>query len=338
MKNLILVFLLALSVTQFPAQATKEIAQISPALQEATKLSSEVVKLYQQKKYDAALPLAQKIIEIRQRESGKTHLSVAQAWRNLGYIQQGRGKLNEAESAFENAFEIYEANQPLSTVDEKVLAELLDAVATYQANDGKLDSAEKKLERAVELSEKINGQDTLELSDLLLKLAQVYQLKLEYQKAAPLLLRALDIRTDKLGKANDQTRFVYSNAYCVLTKLEQKEQATQLSEKFYPSKPQGESPTGGVKVIKGGVVNGKALELAKPPYPAEARAKRASGAVTVQVTIDETGKVIFACTLTGAKELHRASEVAAYNSKFAPTTLQGQRVKVTGVIVYNFVP
>jgi TonB family protein len=339
MKNLILVILLLLGVSQIFAQATKETIKTSPALQEATNLSVEAVKLFQQKKYDAALHLAKKVVEIRARESGKSHLSVGQAWRNLAYIQQQRGKLDEAESAFQNALDIYESNQPLSNANEKTFAELLDIVATYQANEGGFEKAEKKFERSIELREKLYGRDSLEASDSLLKLAQVYQLKLGYDKAAPLLLRALEIKAAKLGNNNDDTRYVYSNATCALTKLGQSEEVKQLKDKFYPlNTKDGLLISDKVPTINGGVINGKALELAKPSYPAEARAKRASGAVNVQVTIDESGKVIFACALTGAKELQRASEIAAYNSKFSPTTLEGQTVKVTGVIVYNFVP
>jgi TonB family protein len=340
MKNLILIILLTLSLIEISAQTTKETVQLSPALQEAAKLSAEVINLFQQKKYDAALPLAQKVVEIREKESGKTHISVGQAWRNLAYIQERRGKLDEAEKAFEKALDIYELNQPLATADEKVFAQLLDVVATYQANDGKFEKAKKKLQRALELQEKFYGKDALEMSNSLLKIAQVHQLGGEYDKAAPLFLRALDIRIAKLGKANDETRDVYNNAYCALTKLGEEEQAKQLREKFYPPKTD-DNPQTGDKIpvmIKGGVVNGKALVLAKPSYPAEARAKRASGQVTVQVTIDETGNIVLACALTGMKELHRASEIAAYQSKFAPTILSGKAVRVTGVIVYNFVP
>ena len=334
MKILLSIFVSAVVFINISAQTTT-----SAASPEAAKLSTEVVKLFQQQKYDEALPLAQKVIEIREKESGKNHLSVAQARRNLAYIQQRRGKLKDAQQAFENALDIYEKNQPLSTADEKVFMELLGLVATYQANDGGFDKAEQKLRRAVELSEKISGKDALETSEYLLKLAQIYQLKLEYAKAAPLFLRALDIKAGKLGKTSDETRFIFSNATCALRKNGQEEQVKQLRKTYYPPKPDGDSQTGKIpKIINGGIINGKALELAKPAYPAEARAKRASGAVSVEVTIDEAGKVIFACASSGAKELQRASEVAAYNSKFAPATLSGQPVKVTGVVVYNYVP
>ncbi len=92
------------------------------------------------------------------------------------------------------------------------------------------------------------------------------------------------------------------------------------------------------KTISGGVVNGKATNLVKPPYPAAARAVRASGAVNVQVTIDESGNVISASAVSGHPLLRSAAVQAARSSKFSPTMLSGQAVKVTGVIVYNFVP
>lgn len=90
------------------------------------------------------------------------------------------------------------------------------------------------------------------------------------------------------------------------------------------------------KIVSQGVVNGKAVNLVKPPYPPAAKAVRASGAVNVQVTIDENGNVISASAVSGHALLKSAAESAARASKFSPTLLSGQKVKVTGVIVYNF--
>ncbi|MDX6693559.1 MAG: periplasmic protein TonB [Blastocatellia bacterium] len=89
--------------------------------------------------------------------------------------------------------------------------------------------------------------------------------------------------------------------------------------------------------ISGGVLNGKAINLPKPTYPAIARSARASGTVVVQVTIDETGKVISARAVSGHPLLQAAAVQAAYGARFSPTQLSGQPVKVTGTISYNFV-
>lgn len=97
------------------------------------------------------------------------------------------------------------------------------------------------------------------------------------------------------------------------------------------------TPTPRRAPISGGVLNGKAINLPKPPYPSIARAARAAGTVTVQVTIDESGKVISARAVGGHPLLQQAAVQAAYGARFSPTQLSGQPVKVTGVITYNFV-
>ncbi len=90
------------------------------------------------------------------------------------------------------------------------------------------------------------------------------------------------------------------------------------------------------KSVSGGVLNGKATSLTQPEYPPAAAAVRAEGAVTVQITINENGEVVSASTVSGHPLLRAAAEAAARESKFSPTLLSGQPVKVTGVLIYNF--
>ena len=85
-----------------------------------------------------------------------------------------------------------------------------------------------------------------------------------------------------------------------------------------------------------GVINGKASFLPKPAYPAPAIALNVQGKVDVQVTIDESGKVISAKAVSGHPLLCAAAEKAAWGARFTPTLLSKVPVKVTGVIVYNF--
>ena len=102
-----------------------------------------------------------------------------------------------------------------------------------------------------------------------------------------------------------------------------------------PPPPPAPKPS---KPISKGVVNGNAVSLPKPPYPPAAKAVRASGAVNVQVLIDENGNVVSANAVSGHPLLRQAAAAAARSAKFKPTLLSGQPVKVNGVIVYNFVP
>jgi len=89
--------------------------------------------------------------------------------------------------------------------------------------------------------------------------------------------------------------------------------------------------------ISGGMLNGKAISLPPPEYPALAERAKAEGAVIVQVVIDETGNVISAHAVSGHPLLQAAAVAAARQAKFAPTSLMGEPVKVTGMLTYNFV-
>lgn len=104
-----------------------------------------------------------------------------------------------------------------------------------------------------------------------------------------------------------------------------------------PPRPQAtQTPNRGP--ISGGVLNGKATSLPKPAYSPAARAVKASGAVNVEVLVDETGKVVTASAISGHPLLRAAAVSAAYSARFSPTRLAGQAVKIKGVIIYNFVP
>jgi len=90
-------------------------------------------------------------------------------------------------------------------------------------------------------------------------------------------------------------------------------------------------------IMSGGLLNGKAVSKPEPAYPPIARAARASGTVTVQVTVDEEGNVISASAVSGHPLLQSAAVAAARQAKFSPTKLSGAPVKVSGILTYNFV-
>jgi TonB family protein len=95
-------------------------------------------------------------------------------------------------------------------------------------------------------------------------------------------------------------------------------------------------PVEGGRLIEGGRLNGKAVNLPKPDYPATARAANAEGLVEVRITIDEEGNVVAAKAVSGHPLLQAAAVSAAREAKFTPTRIDGQPVRVTGLITYNF--
>ncbi len=101
-----------------------------------------------------------------------------------------------------------------------------------------------------------------------------------------------------------------------------------------PPPPPGPRPI--LKPISGGVLNGTALSLPQPIYPESAKRMRTAGIVTVEVVLDETGKVVSANATSGPGILRDAAIQAALKARFSPTKLSGQPVKVSGIINYKF--
>lgn len=104
-----------------------------------------------------------------------------------------------------------------------------------------------------------------------------------------------------------------------------------------PEPPPAPAPKPVPKVVRKNVVNGDALVLPKPIYPPLAKQMRVEGTVNVQVLIDEKGNVISATVVSGSPMLVHVARQVAYQARFSPTYLGDQPVKVSGVIMYNFV-
>jgi protein TonB len=88
--------------------------------------------------------------------------------------------------------------------------------------------------------------------------------------------------------------------------------------------------------VSAGVLNSKAVSLPKPDYPSTAKSVGAQGKVVVELTIDETGKVVKARAVSGHPLLQKAAVAAALQARFSPTMLSGEPVRVTGTISYSF--
>jgi len=100
--------------------------------------------------------------------------------------------------------------------------------------------------------------------------------------------------------------------------------------------PPSPGPKPILKPVSGGVLNGTAVSLPSPMYPEAAKRMRTQGVVTVDVILDETGKVVAANASSGPAVLRDAAVQAALKARFSPTKLSGQPVKVSGVINYKF--
>jgi TonB family protein len=102
----------------------------------------------------------------------------------------------------------------------------------------------------------------------------------------------------------------------------------------------GPNPTtasGTATSIDKGSLNAIASRRVMPRYPAVARQMGMAGMVRVFVIIDENGKVIEVPKTDGPAILRTAAESAARQWVFAPSLSQGQPVRVSGYIDFNFI-
>lgn len=89
-------------------------------------------------------------------------------------------------------------------------------------------------------------------------------------------------------------------------------------------------------VINVGIVNKKAISLAKPQVPNQHLHGIVEQIVAVQVVIDESGKVISANAIFGHALLRGVCENASRQAKFPPTYITSKPFKINALLVYKF--
>jgi len=90
------------------------------------------------------------------------------------------------------------------------------------------------------------------------------------------------------------------------------------------------------KPVEVGSLLTKAAQTTAPTYPPTARNARIGGKVTVFLMVNEKGTVEAVQRTDGPELLRRAAEDAARRWKFRPTIINGQPVRVSGFINFNF--
>lgn len=88
--------------------------------------------------------------------------------------------------------------------------------------------------------------------------------------------------------------------------------------------------------VSTGILLGNTIRQVPAAYPAIARSTHVEGVVEVQIVVDEQGNVIATEVLNGHPLLRQAALEAARQWKFRPTMLNGQPIKVSGVLKFTF--
>lgn len=337
MKKIVLIFALVhLLSFSLIAQTSKE------KIENFKKINQQVIAKYQDGKYKDALRTAEQALAMSIEIFGAEHNETATSYSNLGEIYRAKKDYDEAIESFEKALTIYQKNP---SANEKKIAGVLKSLGTVLAFDGKKEKAVETLLKSLANAEKVYGNESKEILPYLTIVSEMYVIAKEYDKANDFFIRRYLTSLKVFGEDSDELQIITDQRYCLLLQVDDTKASDEREKVFYDaiSKAKGDKKSpitdnAGI-AIDGGVVNGKAVSLPKPEYPPSARASRAGGAIPVKVSIDEQGNVTSAKALCdGHPALKQSSEDAARKAKFAPTTLSGVPVKVTGIILYKFVP
>jgi CHAT domain-containing protein/lipopolysaccharide biosynthesis regulator YciM len=165
------------------------------ALFEARKINAEFLKLYSAGKYDEALPLAERELEIYERLLGSEHLYIARALNNRATIYHQKNDYVTAEPLYQRALTITEK---IRGPEHPEVAKYLRNLALLYESEINYAKAEPFLQRALAISEKSLGPEHRVVAKTLFKLVLLYHELGDYAKAETFSRRLLTIE-EKVG-------------------------------------------------------------------------------------------------------------------------------------------
>jgi CHAT domain-containing protein len=186
-------------IASLPAKAQSELA-------EAEKRAEEADTLYERGRYQEALPLQHRVLEIRRRHLGPAHLEVARTLNDLAISLSDSGKPTEAEPLFRQALAIR-----LKVLGEDHLHTAQSYVneAANLAVQGKHAEAEPLFRLALAIHQKVLGEDHLDTAQSYHNVASILTSQDKHAEAEMLDRHALAIRMKVLGKEHPDTAQSY---------------------------------------------------------------------------------------------------------------------------------
>jgi Flp pilus assembly protein TadD/regulator of replication initiation timing len=176
------------------------IAQVSTqdqeALAEAERLNQQVEELYQQGKYNEAIPLAEKALAIFKKVLGDNHPDTATSLNNLAALYQSQGRYSEAEPLYQQALAIRKKQLGDNHPDT---ATSLNNLAGLYRSQGRYAEAEPLYQQALAIRKKQLGDNHPDTASSLNNLAELYDSQGRYAEAEPLYKEALTIWKQQLG-------------------------------------------------------------------------------------------------------------------------------------------
>jgi TonB family protein len=296
-------------------------------------LNAEVISKYKAGKIDDAVAPAKQAVELSLKVFGAENNETASAYVNLGTLYRLKKKYKEATENLQKAVAIYNLKP---AANGKSLAKTMDNLALAYALDGDKKRAGETYVQSLTVAENTYGKESADVVPFLRSLANFYAVTGKADEAQEMFVRLYKTaaKNSKSEEDKKQLQEIEDEFTCFAVQTPKPDESLDRDAKFREAIRTDEEKES--SILKGGIINGKAKNLVKPEYPSTARDRMAQGVVPVRVTIDENGNVTEAQAICGDRELKISGENAARKSKFNPTILNGQAVKITGILVYRF--
>ena len=165
-------------------------------------LNQRIYQLFAEGKYQEAIPIAEKAVELAKRVRGPEDPDTAASLDNLAALYDDTGEYAKAQPLYQEALRIRQkvlgSDHPDTVQSVNNLAVLYLAMHEYA-------KAEPLYQEALRIRQKVSGSDHPETAQSLDNLALLYQAMREYAKAQPLYQEALRIRQKVLGSDHPDT-------------------------------------------------------------------------------------------------------------------------------------
>ena len=157
----------------------------------ASDLLQKIDLLNEQGKYAEAIPLAEQLLHLVEKEKGSSRQGVAACLSVLGGLYCSFGDYEKAEPILRRALEI---NEQMEGEESSNVATSLGLLAKVYTELGDYQSALPLARKALRIREKELGADHFAVSTSLNTLGEIYLHLRQFESAEPLFLRALEIR------------------------------------------------------------------------------------------------------------------------------------------------
>ena len=171
-------------------------------------LNERIYRLFAEGKYQEAVPLAEKSLEIARRVHGSEDPNTASSLNYLGELYWELSEYAKAEPLLQEALQI---RQRILSPEHPDVATSLNNLASFYYATGEYAKAEPLLKQALRICQKVLGKEHPDTAVSLNNLAMLYQTTGDYAKAEPLYQEALRICQKVLGPEDHETALGLNN-------------------------------------------------------------------------------------------------------------------------------